>query len=140
LQRRTARAQEPGTFADGRNLLTLPSPGQQFTAGEFQGLGLFDMFVDDVAIRDSDSDRPQSHSLRRWDDLLQEALIHLWVTEVGRRGRPGVRRRVDIICCIIWRPAGVVPPAGRQTAFLEDSDGPISVVSGGDSGNLFLAW
>jgi len=99
------------------------------------------MFVDDVAIRESliriVRKVTANGSLR--DDLLQEALVHLWVTEVGR---PGQTRSWYLQSCryhllhylAAGRSVDSAKRRGGQTSFVEDLDGPISATGDGDSG------
>jgi len=99
------------------------------------------MLVDDVAIRESliRIIRKVTANGALRDDLLQEALIHLWLTEVGRAGQT---RSWYLQSCkyhlLHYLAAGrSVDSAKRrsgQTQFMEDLDGSISSVEDGDSG------
>jgi RNA polymerase sigma factor (sigma-70 family) len=99
------------------------------------------MFVDDAAIRESliRIIRKVTANGALRDDLLQEALIHLWVTEVGR---PGQTRSWYLQSCkyhllhylSAGRSVDSAKRRGGQTAFMEDLDGPLPSVEDDDSG------
>src|SRR5205823_2067349 len=99
------------------------------------------MFVDEASARQclARMIRKMTANGALRDDLLQEALIHLWLTELARAGQT---RSWYLQSCkyhlLHYLAAGrSVDSAKRrsgQTQFMEDLDGSISSVEDGDSG------
>src|SRR5437773_3047415 len=99
------------------------------------------MLVNELSTRDSLVRMVRRLTANRTlrEDLLQEALVHLWVTEIARAGQT---RSWYLQSCkyhlLHYLAAGrSVDSAKRrsgQTQFMEDLDGSISSVEDGDSG------
>jgi RNA polymerase sigma factor (sigma-70 family) len=105
------------------------------------------MFVDEVSIRESlvRMVRKMTANGALRDDLLQEALIHLWVTEIGR---PGQTRSWYLQSCkfhlLHYLAAGRSVDSAKRRAgqlqFVEDSDGSDELSSDGDSAESVIGW
>ena len=80
-----------------------------------------------------------------WDDLLQEALIHLWMIEARR---PGQTRSWYLQSCkfhlLHYLAAGRSVDSAKRRAgqlqFVEDSDGSDELSSDGDSAESVIGW
>ena len=105
------------------------------------------MFVDEVLIRDSlfRMIRKLTANGALRDDLLQEALIHLWVTEIGR---PAQTRSWYLQSCkfhllhylAAGRSVDSAKRRGSQLQFVGDSDGTDELSSDGDSAESVIGW
>jgi len=105
------------------------------------------MFVDELSARQSlvRLIRKLTGNGALREDLLQEALIHLWVTEVGR---PGQTRSWYLQSCkfhlLHYLAAGRSVDSAKRRAgqwqAANESDGPNGFIDEADSGNSVFAW
>src|SRR5881392_4100103 len=99
------------------------------------------MFVDEISTRESlvRMVRKVTANGALRDDLLQEALVHLWVTETGR---PGQTKSWYLQSCrfhlshylAAGRSVDSAKRRGGQSRFDEDLESPIEVIEEVDSG------
>src|SRR5437868_4397951 len=105
------------------------------------------MFVDEMSTRQAlvRLSRKLTANAALREDLLQEALIHLWMTEAAR---PGQTRSWYLQSCkyhlLHYLSAGrSVDSSKRRTGqmeLFEDADSPNGFLENDDSGNSVLGW